>query len=119
MRILIVEDEPVLADGLTRSLRHADYAVDCSGNGAEADHVLAAQGSRWRGGLNRLATKGRKRFSCIDEPVTARRESVTYPPLEGVVRFDGLQQPTAHLVGDHDLAGQRRQSDKCELVHVV
>ncbi len=33
----------MLADGLTRSLRHADYAVDCSGNGSEADHVLAAQ----------------------------------------------------------------------------
>ena len=43
MRILIVEDDPVLADGLTRSLRGADYAVDCVGNGAEADHVLATQ----------------------------------------------------------------------------
>ena len=43
MRILIVEDDPVLADGLTRSLRHADYAVDCMNNGAEADHVLTAQ----------------------------------------------------------------------------
>lgn len=43
MRILIVEDDPVLADGLTRSLRGADYAVDCVGNGSEADHVLAAQ----------------------------------------------------------------------------
>src|SRR4051812_17886043 len=43
MRILIVEDDPVLADGLTRSLRHADYAVDCINNGAEADHVLTAQ----------------------------------------------------------------------------
>jgi two-component system OmpR family response regulator len=29
MRVLIIEDDPVLADGLTRSLRHADYAVDC------------------------------------------------------------------------------------------
>ena len=43
MRILIVEDDPVLADGLTRSLREADYAVDCANDGAEADHVLAAQ----------------------------------------------------------------------------
>jgi two-component system OmpR family response regulator len=43
MRILIVEDDPVLADGLTRSLRHSEYAVDCVGNGGEADHVLAAQ----------------------------------------------------------------------------
>lgn len=43
MRILIVEDDPVLADGLSRSLRAADYAVDCTGDGAAADHVLAAQ----------------------------------------------------------------------------
>jgi two-component system OmpR family response regulator len=43
MRILIAEDDPVLADGLIRSLRHAEYAVDHANNGAEADHVLAAQ----------------------------------------------------------------------------
>ena len=43
MRILIVEDDPVLADGLTRSLRESDYAVDCVNDGGEADHVLAAQ----------------------------------------------------------------------------
>ena len=43
MRILIVEDDPVLADGLTRSLRAADYAVDCAVDGSKADHVLAAQ----------------------------------------------------------------------------
>ena len=43
MRILIVEDDPVLADGLTRSLRASDYAVDCLNDGAEADHVLAGQ----------------------------------------------------------------------------
>ena len=43
MRILIVEDDPVLADGLTRSLRQADFAVDCAHDGEEADHVLTAQ----------------------------------------------------------------------------
>jgi len=43
MRILIAEDNPVLADGLTRSLRASDYAVDCATDGGEADHVLAAQ----------------------------------------------------------------------------
>lgn len=43
MRILIVEDDPTLADGLTRSLRHSDYAVDCVHDGEQADHVLAAQ----------------------------------------------------------------------------
>ena len=43
MRILIVEDDPVLADGLTRSLRGSDYAVDSATDGGEADHVLSAQ----------------------------------------------------------------------------
>lgn len=43
MRILIIEDDPVLADGLTRSLRHSDYATDCVNDGSEADHVLLAQ----------------------------------------------------------------------------
>ena len=43
MRILIVEDDPTLADGLTRSLQRADYAVDCVHDGEQADHVLAAQ----------------------------------------------------------------------------
>jgi two-component system OmpR family response regulator len=43
MRILIVEDDPVLADGLTRSLRGSDYAVDAATDGGEADHVLSAQ----------------------------------------------------------------------------
>ncbi|MCW5604575.1 MAG: response regulator [Burkholderiales bacterium] len=43
MRILIVEDDPVLADGLMRSLRLADYAIDCINNGTEADHVLRSQ----------------------------------------------------------------------------
>jgi two-component system OmpR family response regulator len=43
VRILIAEDDPVLADGLTRSLRHADFAVDCVHDGEAADHVLTAQ----------------------------------------------------------------------------
>ncbi|HSE02426.1 MAG TPA: response regulator, partial [Burkholderiales bacterium] len=41
MRLLIVEDDPVLADGLVRSLRSSDYAVDCAVDGGEADHVLS------------------------------------------------------------------------------
>jgi len=43
MRLLIAEDDPVLADGLTRSLRQLDYAVDCVASGDQADHVLLAQ----------------------------------------------------------------------------
>lgn len=40
MRILIAEDDAVLADGLTRSLRLAGYAADSVNNGAEADSAL-------------------------------------------------------------------------------
>jgi len=43
MRILIAEDDPVLADGLTRSLRNSEYAVDCVNDGAAADHALSIQ----------------------------------------------------------------------------
>jgi two-component system, OmpR family, response regulator len=43
MRILIAEDDPVLADGLTRSLRGSEYAVDCVNDGTAADHALSTQ----------------------------------------------------------------------------
>ena len=43
MRILLAEDDSVLADGLTRSLRQSGYATDCVKNGAEADSVLSTQ----------------------------------------------------------------------------
>ncbi|HEY8023822.1 MAG TPA: response regulator transcription factor [Burkholderiaceae bacterium] len=42
MRILLAEDDNVLADGLTRSLRQAGYAIDCVGSGTEADTALAS-----------------------------------------------------------------------------
>jgi two-component system OmpR family response regulator len=42
MRILIAEDDQVLADGLLRSLRGAGYAVDQVGTGSEADAALAS-----------------------------------------------------------------------------
>jgi len=43
VRILIAEDDAVLADGLSRSLRAAGYAVDAVSNGQAADTALAAQ----------------------------------------------------------------------------
>jgi two-component system, OmpR family, response regulator len=43
MRILIAEDDPVLADGLSRSLRSSGYAVDVVTHGEDADAALAAQ----------------------------------------------------------------------------
>ena len=43
MRILLAEDDGVLADGLTRSLRQSGYAIDCVRNGQEADTALSTQ----------------------------------------------------------------------------
>ncbi|MDD5403586.1 MAG: response regulator transcription factor [Sulfuricella sp.] len=40
MRILIAEDDEVLADGLCRSMSHNGYAVDCVGDGMDADLML-------------------------------------------------------------------------------
>jgi len=40
MRILIAEDDAIMADGLTRSLRQAGYAVDRVGTGVEADSAV-------------------------------------------------------------------------------
>ena len=42
MRILIAEDDEVLADGLARSLRQSGYAVDSVKTGSEADSALSA-----------------------------------------------------------------------------
>jgi two-component system OmpR family response regulator len=41
MRILVVEDDTVLADALTHTLRDLGYAVDCLMTGSEADRALA------------------------------------------------------------------------------
>ena len=39
MRILIVEDDSILADGLMRSLEQSGYAVDCAPHGERA-HIM-------------------------------------------------------------------------------
>lgn len=40
MRILIAEDDAIIADGLARSLRQTGYAVDWAPNGLEADTAM-------------------------------------------------------------------------------
>ncbi len=40
MRILLAEDDKIIADGLSRSLRQAGYAIDCADNGVDADTAL-------------------------------------------------------------------------------
>jgi len=43
MRILIAEDDSILADGLVRSLRQSGYAVDHVRSGVDADTALSMQ----------------------------------------------------------------------------
>jgi two-component system OmpR family response regulator/two-component system response regulator TctD len=43
MRILLAEDDPMIADGLLRALRKSSYAIDHVNNGTDADTALASQ----------------------------------------------------------------------------
>ena len=43
MRVLIIEDDPVLADALARSLRQARYQVEWVNQGQQADELLIAK----------------------------------------------------------------------------
>lgn len=43
MRILLVEDDLLLADGLARALKHSGYAVDTANNGLLADSLLSRE----------------------------------------------------------------------------
>ncbi|MBI3140521.1 MAG: response regulator transcription factor [Rhodocyclales bacterium] len=43
MRILLAEDDRIIADGLVRTLRKSGYAVDHVANGADADAALLSQ----------------------------------------------------------------------------
>ena len=61
MRILIAEDDPLIADGLTRSLRNNGYAVDAVSDGMAADSALSEEirreifpNSRLKGSANLL-----------------------------------------------------------------
>ncbi|MCC6533801.1 MAG: response regulator transcription factor [Burkholderiales bacterium] len=43
MRLLIAEDDPMLADGLARSLAQIGFAIDLAPDGLTADHMLLNQ----------------------------------------------------------------------------
>jgi len=42
MRVLLAEDDSIIADGIARALRKAGYAVDVSDNGIDADSAMQA-----------------------------------------------------------------------------
>ena len=44
MHVLLVEDDPILADGIRRSLRQSSYTVDWVSNGFDADRRITDQG---------------------------------------------------------------------------
>ncbi|MBK5915227.1 response regulator transcription factor [Rhodocyclus purpureus] len=44
MRILLAEDDQIISDGLSRSLRQSGYAVDCAFSGVDADTALLTNG---------------------------------------------------------------------------
>ena len=47
MRVLVVEDDPVLAEGLLHILQQSKYAVTHERNGKRADSLLAVQEFDW------------------------------------------------------------------------
>ncbi len=42
MKLLLAEDDPILKDGMVRSLQQGGYTVESTGNGKEAERLLAA-----------------------------------------------------------------------------
>lgn len=45
MRIVLIEDNPLLADGIAKTLSDTGHAVECFSDGAEADEFLACDGA--------------------------------------------------------------------------
>ena len=86
MRILIAEDDPVLADGLTRSLRNSEYAVDCVHDGSAADHALSAQTYDLA-----IIDLGMPKMDGFEVIKRLRRRAAT-PPVLILTAHDALQQ---------------------------
>lgn len=86
MRILIAEDDPVLADGLSRSLRAHGYAVDVVDSGDAADAALAAQGFDLV-----ILDLGLPKLSGLEVLRRLRARSATMPVLI-LTAADGVEQ---------------------------
>lgn len=91
MKLLLAEDDPILGDGLARSLQQAGYAVDSTSSGIEANHMLDVQdydllildlGLRARGGLEVLE-RFRERNQATPVLVITARDSV-YDRVSGL-----------------------------------
>lgn len=76
MRILLVEDDPQLGDGLTVGLRQAGFAVDWVKDGNAADHALHAESFDLV-----VLDLGLPRLSGMDVLSRARQRGQTMPIL--------------------------------------
>ncbi|MHB9117356.1 MAG: response regulator [Burkholderiales bacterium] len=91
MRILIAEDDRVLADGITRSLRQAGFAVDWVGTGSGAD--VALQRDEYNLLVLDLGLPGMDGFEVLRR---LRRAGGTLPVLILTAR-DGVEDRVAGL----------------------
>ncbi|HMC12736.1 MAG TPA: response regulator [Gallionellaceae bacterium] len=85
MKLLLVEDDAILRDGLARSLQQSGYAVDSTANGLEANHILSVQdydllvldlGLQARNGLEVLG-KFRSHDKSTPVLIITARDSIT------------------------------------------
>ena len=80
MRVLIIEDDPVLADGLTRSLRHADG--DCLLFGGESQGLPAEM-------IARFTALGR----ALTIPIPSGKvRSLNLATATGIALYEALRQ---------------------------
>jgi len=76
MRILLAEDDSVIADGLTRALKRCGYAVDSVASGTEADMALTTQPYDLL-----ILDLGLPKLSGIDVLKRLRARKATFPVL--------------------------------------
>lgn len=101
MRILIAEDDPIIADGLCRTLRQSGYAVDWAGNGVDAETAL----------LNYhydllILDLGLPRLAGL-EVLRRLRARAAYPPVLILTALDGTHDRIKGLdLGADDYMGK-------------
>ena len=77
MRLLIAEDDPILADGLLHSLRGQGYAADCVADGVAGpgDAILIPPGA-W----HQITADQPLRFLCCCAPPYAHEDTYFAAP---------------------------------------